>query len=77
MVCLKKATKLFRRRHLIKLCSGFDLHANNTYIGIEDEKGKRLMTRKIDNDPDQILQLLNPYREDISAVVVESMYNWY
>lgn len=61
----------------MKLYSGFDLHANNTYIGIEDEKGKRLMTRKVDNDPDQILQVLNPYREDISGIVVESTYNWY
>jgi transposase len=77
MVCLKKATKLFNRRCLMELYSGFDLHANNTYIGILDEKGKRLMTRKVDNDPDQILQVLNPYREELSGIVVESTYNWY
>jgi len=61
----------------MKLYSGFDLHANNTYIGIEDEEGKRLMTRKVDNDPNQILQVLNPYRKDIEGIVVESTYNWY
>ena len=44
----------------MKLYSGFDLHANNTYIGIKDENGKRLMKGKVNNDPDLILQKINP-----------------
>ncbi len=61
----------------MELYCGFDLHANNTYIGIVDEKGKRLMTRKLDNDPGLIIHVLDAYREDISGIVVESTYNWY
>ncbi len=61
----------------MQLYSGFDLHSNNTYIGIVDEDGKRLMKKKVDNDPDLILQYLNPYKEEIAGIVVESTYNWY
>ena len=35
----------------MKLYSGFDLHANNTYTGIKDESGKSLINRKVDNEP--------------------------
>jgi transposase len=61
----------------MKVYSGFDLHANNTYIGMLDENGKRLMKQKVDNDPFMILKTIEPYKEDIVGIVVESTYNWY
>lgn len=61
----------------MKLYSGFDLHSNNTYIGIIDENGKKLMKRKVDNDPNLILNAINPYKEDLVGVVIESTFNWY
>ena len=61
----------------MKVYSGFDLHANNTYIGMLDENGKRLMNQKVDNDPFMILKTIEPYKEDIAGIVVESTYNWY
>lgn len=61
----------------MKLYSGFDLHSNNTYIGIKDESGKRIINKKIDNEPELILQAIDPYKKDIVGIVVESTYNWY
>jgi transposase len=61
----------------MRLYSGFDLHSNNTYIGIIDENGKKLMKRKVDNNPHLILNAINPYKEDIVGIVIESTFNWY
>jgi transposase len=35
------------------------------------------MEKKLRNDPNLILAALNPFREDIAGVVVESTFNWY
>jgi hypothetical protein len=59
------------------LYTGFDLHSTNTYVGIIDEDGKRIWKKKLRNDPNLILAALNPYKEDIAGVVVESTFNWY
>lgn len=61
----------------MKLYSGFDLHSNNNYLGIIDQNGKRIFKKKLDNDPKQILQTLQPFRPDLMGAVVESTYNWY
>lgn len=61
----------------MRVYSGFDLHANNTYIGIEDENGKRIMKKKVDNDLSMILKAIKPYKEQMVGIVVESTYNWY
>jgi transposase len=59
------------------LYTGFDLHSTNTYVGIIDEDGKRIWKKKLRNDPNLILAALNPFKEDIAGVVVESTFNWY
>ena len=59
------------------LYTGLDLHSSNTYLGIEDEEGKRVFKKKLPNDRKIILDTLKPYKEHIVAVVVESTYNWY
>lgn len=61
----------------MKLYSGFDLHSNNCYLGIIDESGKRIFKRKLDNEPELILQTLQPFHKELAGVVVESTYNWY
>lgn len=50
---------------------------NNSYLGIIDETGKRVYKQKLPNDRERILEALNPYRNDIVGVVVESTYNRY
>jgi len=59
------------------LYTGFDLHANNSYVGIINEDGRKEARRRLPNDPGLILQFLTPYKSDIVGVVVESTYNWY
>ena len=59
------------------LYTGLDLHSSNTYLGIEDEDGKRVFKKKLPNDRKIILDTLKPYQEQIVGVVVESTYNWY
>lgn len=61
----------------MRLYSGFDLHSNNCYLGILDETGKRVARKKLDNDPQQIVQALKPFQGDLAGIVVESTYNWY
>ncbi len=61
----------------MKLYSGMDLHSNTTQVGIMDETRKRVIDRKLRNDPQEILKFLEPYRADLEGVVVESTYNWY
>ena len=61
----------------MKLYAGIDLHANNNYLAIIDEKDTRVYKRKLPNQPDVILAELEPFRKDISGIVVESTFNWY
>lgn len=61
----------------MKLYSGIDLHANNNYIAIINEAGKRILKKKMINDPEEILGVFAPYKADITGIVVESTYNWY
>jgi transposase len=59
------------------LYTAFDLHSNNSYLGIVDESGKRVYKRKLGNDPAAIIETLTPFKNDITGIVVESTYNWY
>ena len=61
----------------MRLYTAFDLHSNNSYLGIVDESGKRIFKRKLANDPACIIDTLKPYKEDIAGIAVESTYNWY
>ena len=61
----------------MKLYAGVDLHANNNYLAIIDENDTRVYKKKLPNQPDVILAELEPFRKDISGVVVESTFNWY
>ncbi len=57
--------------------AGCDLHSNNTVIGILDEKGKKIYTKRAPNDLNQILNHLKPFKNEMKGVVVESTFNWY
>src|SRR5574340_1174141 len=61
----------------MKLYTAFDLHSNNSYLGIVDENGKRVYKKKLQNDPSIIIESLKPYQKDIAGIAVESTYNWY
>ena len=56
---------------------GVDLHSNNNYVGIINQANEVLFKKKMPNDLDKVLDLLEPFRNDIAGIVVESTYNWY
>ncbi|MEC9492602.1 hypothetical protein [Flexistipes sp.] len=71
------------------LYGGFDLHSSNNYLAIIDvfhiftslrlvldENDKRILKKKLDNDPDLIISTLKPYQNELKGVVVESTFNW-
>ena len=57
--------------------AGIDLHSSNSYIGVIDEHDQRLYGKRLPNDLLCILQALEPFRDSLEGVVVESTYNWY
>lgn len=59
------------------LYAGIDLHSNNNYTGIIDEQVQRVFGKKLNNSLPQVLSALEPYKDDLNGVVVESTYNWY
>lgn len=61
----------------MKAYAGIDLHSNNSYIGVIDDQDQRLYGKRIANSMSQILVALQPFKENLEAVVVESTYNWY
>jgi transposase len=61
----------------MKLYAGIDLHSNNNYLAIIDENDTRVFKKKLPNQPDVILAELEPFKEAIAGIVVESTFNWY
>jgi len=61
----------------MELYAGIDLHSTSNYLGIIDEEDKRVYKKKLPNDLGTILQALEPFKEDLSGVAVESTFNWY
>ena len=60
-----------------QLYAGSDLHGNNNLVGIVDEQGKRIFGERLPNESQVILEVLEPYKEEIVGIAVESTYNWY
>lgn len=61
----------------MKLYAGIDLHSSNNYVGIIDENDKRLFGKRLDNNLPDVLEILEPFKQDLAGIVVESTYNWY
>jgi hypothetical protein len=61
----------------MSLYAAIDLHSNNSVLAIIDETDAPLRQRRLPNDLPAILKELEPFREEITGIVVESTYNWY
>jgi transposase len=61
----------------MRLYAGIDLHSSNNYLGIIDEENKLVYRGKLPNDLRKIVKVLEPFKEEIEGVVVESTFNWY
>jgi transposase len=57
--------------------AGIDLHSSNNFIGVIDSKDKRLYGKRHSNRLEDVLRALEPFKESLKGVVVESTFNWY
>ena len=60
----------------MKYC-GIDLHSNNSVVIVSDDEDRIVLQKRLANDLGQIRGVLEPHREELAGVVVESTYNWY
>lgn len=56
---------------------GIDLHSNNSLVIVSDEEDRIVFNKRLPNDLGQIRAALEPHREELAGVVIESTYNWY
>jgi transposase len=60
-----------------KFYVGIDLHSNNSYMAIINENDLRIYQKRLPNMPDVLLAELEPFRDKVCGIVVESTFNWY
>jgi len=60
----------------MKYC-GIDLHSNNSVVVVSDEDDRIVLQKRLPNDLSLIRSALEPHREELTGVVIESTYNWY
>ena len=61
----------------MKVYAAIDLHSNNSVLGVVDENGQLRHEARYPNELLVIVEALQPYREELVGIVVESTYNWY
>ncbi len=61
----------------MRLYAGIDLHANNSYVAVIDEKDELIVGQRYRNDLGLIREALEPHREEVQGIAVESTFNWY
>jgi transposase len=61
----------------MKIYVGIDLHSNNSFVALVDEENKAVYKKRLPNELTVLLEALEPYKNSIEGVVVESTYNWY
>ena len=54
-----------------------DLHSNQLVVVVIDENDQPVWKGRLPNDLELVLLALEPYREELVGVAVESTYNWY
>ena len=59
------------------LYGGIDLHSNSNQAAILDEDRKRIVRRKLKNDPDEILRFWDPYKPNLAGDRGRVTFNWY
>jgi len=57
--------------------AGIDLHSSNNFVGVINAKDKILYGKRHANRLDDVLKALDPFKDSLKGVVVESTYNWY
>jgi len=61
----------------MELYAGIDLHARNSYFAVVDSAGVKVLLKKSSNESRAVFSVLEPYKERLKGVAVESTFNWY
>ena len=61
----------------MSLYAVIDLHSTNSVLAVLDEADRPLRQCRLPNDLPTILKALEPFRDELTGVAVESTYNWY
>ena len=61
----------------MKLYVAIDLHSNNSVLVILDEQDRVVYEKRLPNSLPLIVGALEPYRDQVQAIAVESTFNWY
>jgi len=61
----------------MKTYAGIDLHSSTNYLAVINEKDQRLFGKRLPNRMDAVLSALQPFKESLKGIVVESTFNWY
>ena len=59
------------------LYCGIDLHSTNCYLVVLDDSDKIVLENRVSNDLGSILEKLEPFRESLKSIAIESTFNWY
>lgn len=59
------------------LYCGIDLHSTNSWIVVLEGSQKVLLDVRVHNDLSEILAELEPFKERLKGIAVESTFNWY
>jgi len=61
----------------MKTYAGIDLHSSNNFTGVINEQDQRLYRKRLPNRLDAVLSALEPFKDTLEGIVVESTFNWY
>jgi transposase len=61
----------------MKTYAGIDLHSSNNFVGVINDKDKILYGKRHPNRLEDVLRALDPFKDSLKGVVVESTFNWY
>jgi transposase len=61
----------------MEVYAAIDLHASNSFLAVVDREGKRVFKKRLGNNSAILLNALEPYKEGMQGIVVESTFNWY
>lgn len=59
------------------IMAAIDLHGNNLVLALVNKDGKRLLHKKLPCQMEETNRTLEPFKERIDTVAVESTFNWY
>jgi len=59
------------------LYCGIDLHSTNSWITVLGGSQKVLLEARVPNKLKEVLEVLEPFRERLRGIAVESTFNWY